>query len=269
MDVKKLRDYILNFSLSSCEKGNQGYTRVLLQVFGYLGHGKSSLINSCKHVLLGAGEFTEHAPARAEDGGLTMERKSYQLTSTITIVDNRGCATLNGFESGEIYAQLCNFVPLDEKVEWTREYEEMLRRLVLSDMEPNLSDLVVPIFVYSVKKELTDAEAQEIRTFLTNCRTLTGIFPIIVLTHKTSGKFSKFRDLFEEMGAEEILAVENYTREDHIETRGRHLQFLKLLHNVLEDVNFKMQREINVKMERANQKTFLLTFLHKRDANKP
>ncbi|KAM5152264.1 uncharacterized protein ACMZJ9_010468 [Mantella aurantiaca] len=266
MNVDQLKDHIRSYSLNDCPLGNQGFNRILLQLFGYLGHGKSSLINSCKHVLQDRGrEFTAVAQSGAADGGLTMERKSYPLTHTITIVDNRGCATLNGYETGEIYAQLGSFIPLDTRVEWTQGFEEMLTRLEGSEIDPSFSDLIVPVFVYSVKKDLTDAEGQEIRTFLTNCRNLTGIFPIIVLTNKTSGNFSKLRDLFEGMGAEEIFAVENYTEEDHFETRGRHLQFLNLMHKVLEDVNFKMQKKIDPKKERAKHKTFLLSFLHKRN----
>ncbi|XP_040211829.1 uncharacterized protein LOC120942931 [Rana temporaria] len=265
MNVDKLREHVLSYNLSNCPLGNQGFNRVLLQLFGYLGHGKSSLINSCKHVLQDRERpFTEFAVSGAEQGGLTMERKSYPLTPTITMVDNRGCSTLNGFETGEIYAQLGNFIPLDMNVEWTQGFEEMLTRLEDSEVEPNFKDIIVPIFVYSVRRDVAPAEAQEINTFLTNCRNLTGIFPIIVLTHKTSGNFSKFRDLFEGMGAEEIVAVENYTAEDHTETRGRHLQFLNLMHKVLEDVDFKMQKSINPKKERAKHKTFLFSFLHSR-----
>lgn len=265
MNVDQLKDYIYSYNLNNCPNGNQGFTRILLQLFGYLGHGKSSLINSCKHVLQDRRkEFTAIADSGAADGGLTMERKSYQLTSTITIVDNRGCSTFNGYETGEIYAQLGNFIPLDQRVEWTKGFEEMLTRLEDSEVEPNFTDIIVPIFVYSVKKDISDAEGQEIKTFLTNCRNLTGIFPIVVLTHKTSGNFSRFRDLFEGMGAEEIIAVENYTAQDHFETRGRHLQFLNLMYKVLEDVNFIMQKPINPKRERAKHKTFLLSFLHTR-----
>ncbi|XP_072273166.1 uncharacterized protein [Pyxicephalus adspersus] len=269
MNIDQLKEYIRFYTLNKCPQGNQGFNRVLLQLFGYLGHGKSSLINSCKYVLQDRDtEFTMIAQSGAADGGLTMERKSYQLTQTITMVDNRGCSTLNGYETGEIYAQLGNFIPLDQKVEWTKEFEEMMNRLEGSDVEPTFTDIIVPIFVYSVKKDLTDAETQEIKTFLTNCRNITGIFPIIVLTNKTSGNFSKFRDLFEGMGAEEIFAVENFTEEDHFETRGRHLQFLNMMYKVLEDVNFKMQKKIDPKRERAKHKIFLLTFLHKRDQQK-
>ncbi|XP_075037523.1 uncharacterized protein LOC142098583 [Mixophyes fleayi] len=264
MDVDQLKEYIQSFNLNNCALGNQGYNRILLQLFGFLGHGKSSFINSCKYALYDK-VFTPHAEAAQADGGLTMERKSYPITNNITMVDNRGCSMLNCFETGEIYAQLGNFNPLDQRVEWTKEYEEMLDRLEDVDVEPNFTDITVPIFVYSVKKEIADKEREEIKTFLKNCRDLTGIFPIIVLTHKTSGPFSKFRDMFEGMGAEEIFAVENYTVEDHLKTRGRHLQFLNLIYKVLLDVNFKLKEERNPRKERAERKKFLHRFLHERE----
>ncbi|OCT56399.1 uncharacterized protein LOC108705462 [Xenopus laevis] len=268
MDVDQLREYIRSFSLNECPLGNQGYNRILLQVFGFLGHGKSSLINSCKYALLDT-EFKKHAEAAANDGGLTMERKTYPLTGTIIMVDNRGCAMINAFEMAEIYAQLCNFVPLEQRVEWNKNYEDMMFRVEDDDVDPNFTDFIVPIFVYSVRKEITAAEIEEIKPFLKNCRDLTGIFPIIVLTNKTSGDIAKLRNIFEGMGAEEILAVENYTDEDHFKTRGRHTLFLELIHKALKDVNFCMKDQRNPKKERAQRKKFLLKYVHERDKNQP
>ncbi|XP_063794907.1 uncharacterized protein LOC134957099 [Pseudophryne corroboree] len=267
MDVDELKEYIQAYNLNNCALGSQGYNRILLQLFGFLGHGKSSLINSCKYALYDK-PFTIHAESAPADGGLTMERKSYPLTNCITMVDNRGCSTMNSFETGEIYAQLCNFFPLDQRVEWTKEYEEMLGRLEDGDVEPNFTNIIVPIFVYSAKKEIADKEVDEMKTFLKNCRDLTGIFPIVVLTHKTSGPFSKLRDMFEGMGAEEIFALENYTAEDNLKTRGRHLQFLHLIHNVLLNVNFKLKEERNPRKERTERKKFIYRFFHERELKK-
>ncbi|MEE6516548.1 hypothetical protein FKM82_026107 [Ascaphus truei] len=264
MEVDKLKEYITSYSLNNCVRGSQGYTRVLMQLFGFLGHGKSSLINSCKYVLWDKA-YTPCAQAAPADGGLTMERRAYPLTDTITMVDNRGCSTMNSFEMGEVYAQLGNFLPLNEQVEWTKEYEDMICQLEDADVEPNFTDFIVPIFVYSARKDVADKEVEEMKTIFKNCRDLTGIYPIIVLTNKTSGNFSRLRDIFEGLGAEEILAVENYTEEDHVKTRGRHMQFLKLIHKVLEDVNFRMQEERNPRKERAERKKFLLKFVHNRD----
>ncbi|MEE6498408.1 hypothetical protein FKM82_003083 [Ascaphus truei] len=105
MDIDQLKEYTINFSLDNCALGNQGYNRVLLQLFGYLGHGKSSFINSCKYVLED-GEFRIYADAGHSHGGKTTRRITYPLTDTITLVDNRGCATMNSYETGEIFAQL-------------------------------------------------------------------------------------------------------------------------------------------------------------------
>lgn len=124
MDVDELRDYIRSFSLNECPLGNQGYNRILLQLFGFLGHGKSSLINSCKFALHDTG-YKKYSEAAANDGGLTMRRKSYPLTKTITIVDNRGCAIINPYEMAEIYAQLCKLllsVHRSLKIRWENSY---------------------------------------------------------------------------------------------------------------------------------------------------
>ncbi|KAG9468042.1 hypothetical protein GDO78_013847 [Eleutherodactylus coqui] len=267
MDIGQLKEYILSYNLNSCPLGNQGYNRVLIQLMGFLGHGKSSLINSCKYALHNQ-VFKTHAESGSADGGLTVVRNAYPLTHTITMVDNRGCAVLNPLETGEFYAQLGNFVPLNERVEWTKEFTDMLNLLEDSDVEPNFTDIIVPIFVYSVKREIAANEVEEIKTFLKACRDLTGIFPIIVLTHKTSGPFFKFRDLFEGMGAEEIFSVENYTSEDNLKTLGRHLQFLNLILKVLLNVNFRMSEERNPRKERAERKKFLAKYFHERETQK-
>ncbi|CAI9579906.1 unnamed protein product [Staurois parvus] len=64
MDIRELRDNIMNFSLDEGDLGSQGYTRVLLQLFGYTGHGASAFINSCKYVLENGEIFKEYAESR-------------------------------------------------------------------------------------------------------------------------------------------------------------------------------------------------------------
>ncbi|XP_071978173.1 uncharacterized protein [Engystomops pustulosus] len=265
MDIEQLKNCILSYTLNNCPLGNQGFNRVLIQTMGFLGHGKSSLINSCKYALYDK-EFIAHAQAGSADGGLTTARNAYPLTPTITMVDNRGCATLNPFETGEFYTQLANFAALNTAIEWTTEFDVVLDRL--EDSESNVNDIIVPVFVYSVKREMAADEVEDIKQFLKTCRDLTGIFPIIVLTHKTCGPFSKFRDLFEGLGAEEIFSVENYTQEDNLKTLGRHLQFLNLIHKVLQNVNFRMSEERNPRKERIERKKFLHKFFHEREIKK-
>ncbi|CAI9540769.1 unnamed protein product, partial [Staurois parvus] len=118
MDNRKLTASIMNFSLDEGDLDSQGYTRVLIQLFGYTGHGKSAFINSCKYALEKGEIFKEYAESRETDHGLTMVRNEYKLTNVVTIVDNRGCSRMSDFERAEVYAQLGNFIPIGQRVEW-------------------------------------------------------------------------------------------------------------------------------------------------------
>ncbi|OCT64722.1 hypothetical protein XELAEV_18045819mg [Xenopus laevis] len=262
--LDQVRDYIQHFSLDNCAFGSQGYNRVLLQLFGFMGHGKSSLINSCKYVLHNE-NYHIHAKASASNKSVTYSRTAYPLTDTFMMVDNRGCSTFNAYETGEIYAQLGNFIPLNQKVQWTNDYAAMINRLEDSEMDPNFTDFTIPVFVYSVKKGLAEGEKKETKEFIENCRKMTGVYPIVVLTHKTSGDVSQAKKEFEHMGVEKIIKIENYTKEDHGRTQGRHKEILHFLYSALEDVNFQMGYRRNPRKERVERKKFLLTFLHERE----
>ncbi|KAM4632413.1 uncharacterized protein O3C94_018915 [Discoglossus pictus] len=150
MEIEQLKEYITNFSLDNCKPhGNQGYNRVLLQLFGYLGHGKSSFINTCK-CILEEREFQVLADAGDSQGGKTTKRIPYELTDTIIMVDNRGFKTMNAYETGEIFAQMGNLVPLNLEVEWQTGYTDIMSRMEESELTAKYSDFIVPIFVYSL-----------------------------------------------------------------------------------------------------------------------
>ncbi|MEE6515163.1 hypothetical protein FKM82_023680 [Ascaphus truei] len=262
MDTDQLREYITSFSLDKCALGSQGYNRVLLQLFGYLGHGKSSFINSCKYVL-NEGEFKRYSDTGHSDGGKTTRRIAYPLTDTITVVDNRGCATMNGYETGEIFAQLGNLLPLDQEVVWEKGFQSIMHRLVEGDIDANYSDFVVPIFVYSVRKGITKEEVPEIKDLLDNARKLTGLDPIVVLTFKTQGDLTGVQAKFKNMGTERIFQLENLTESDHLRTRAKDQEILTFFHGVLKDVEFRMSEKRNPPQERAERKKFVLDFAHK------
>ncbi|CAH2310775.1 Hypothetical predicted protein [Pelobates cultripes] len=68
--------------------------------------------------------------------------------------------------------------------------------------------------------------------------------------------------LFKSFGAEEVVAVENYTAKKHLPTRGRHRDILNILYKALQDVTFQMERGRNPKHERAERKKFLMDIIH-------
>ncbi|OCT64667.1 hypothetical protein XELAEV_18045766mg [Xenopus laevis] len=146
-NVKLEKQNILNYKLDQ----HHGYTRILVQLFGSAGHDKSSLINSFIYVLRD-GSFKSIVLTQLDDGeetfgGLTTIRKSYHLTDSITVVDNRGFGKMDDYETGEIYAQLANILALDEIVEFeANTLEKTVHRVI--DAEMNFTDLIVPVYVY-------------------------------------------------------------------------------------------------------------------------
>ncbi|XP_063791200.1 uncharacterized protein LOC134945688 [Pseudophryne corroboree] len=264
--IPEMTQYITNFSLDDCPTGNKGFTRVLLQLFGFLGHGKSSFINSCKYVLEDK-EFQTYANVARTDGGNTTERITYPLSETLTLVDNRGCSVMNNYELGEVYGQLGNLLPLDGQVQWSKEFG-LVKRIIEAESTVRSSDFIYPIFVYSVKKGLSAPEAAEIKELLINARNLTGIFPMVVLTHKTHENYRNVRDRFEDMDVEQIFPVENFTPEDHLKTRGKHENILKFFIEVINDITFRVERIGNPETERQKRKEFVLKYVYDSELQK-
>ncbi|CAH2308206.1 Hypothetical predicted protein [Pelobates cultripes] len=266
MNSQQRKEFITSFSLSNCKHGNQGYKRVLLQLFGLLGNGKSSFINSCKFVLDGV--YRQHAEARATDGGCTTRRVPYKLTDAIMMVDNRGCPTLSKYESGEILAQLGNLLPLSEEVEWCEDFAKNIDRLMDESKNPNYTDFIFPIYVHSVKNTIPKQEIEMYKELLNMARVLTGITPIIVLTHKSHGGLTAMRTTFQDMGFDKIFTIENYTENDHQRILGKHEEIQKLLCQVLKNVDFCMEKERNREHERGERMKFVIKYIKDADDEK-
>ncbi|XP_066433711.1 uncharacterized protein [Eleutherodactylus coqui] len=237
-DLQQLKDKILNYQLAGTKLGELGYTRILIQICGHAGNGKSSLINSFKHALYNE-KFSMSAsvaPAEHSQGGFTMVRNSYKLTDVITLVDNRGFGKSDSFEKEELYAQLANIQPLDKKVVWNRSYEERMK--AVTSAVCNTNDLLVPIYVHSVEKKITEEDKEDMKTLLTTIHNITGFLPFIVLTKKLNGDAEQMRLQFDKTSAENIFAVENYTAKNNIKSPGKDRSFLTILSAVLDLVDF-------------------------------
>ncbi|CAH2308058.1 Hypothetical predicted protein [Pelobates cultripes] len=246
--------------------GSQGYQGVLLQLFGYTGHGKSCYINSCKFVV---DDGSYHVYAKSSEGAPeTMERHAFPLTETIKLVDNRGCVKLDKRETGEIYAQLGNFLPLDKPVEWRDTFEAMMENILQSEMEGESAFFIVPVFVYSVRQAIADQNFQDLKELLDKAKNITGIFPTIILTHGTHQNMANVKEKFRMMGGQNMFDLENYTKDDHLKVRGRHETNLRLLYEILQDVEFRMKAERDPVKDRINRKRFLYKFANERELEK-
>ncbi|XP_068102740.1 uncharacterized protein [Hyperolius riggenbachi] len=233
-----LKEKILNFTLEGSEIGARGYDRVLFQVCGYAGNGKSSFINSLIYSLRG-GRYNHRASvssATESQGGCTMRRNSYPLTDTITLVDNRGFSKSDENEMEEVYAQLSHLQPLDENVIWETSFAERMKSVI--KVKPEFKDLLIPILVHSAELKLYEDGGKRMRDFLTTAKKLTGCAPIIIITKKLSGDAETLEKQFKKLGMENIFAVENYTVEDCTKTKEKEEMFLTILSTALDQVDF-------------------------------
>ncbi|CAJ0934185.1 unnamed protein product [Ranitomeya imitator] len=219
---------------------NNGIQRVLLQVFGMLGQGKSSLINSCLCVMKGGG-YNNTAPSGSNHGGMTIERKEFELTNHLVMIDNRGFNKLNPTEVLEMSAQFRHLRELGE-VTWTgisireayRVYKEEQRR------EP--TDLVVPVFVHSCET-VWDENAEKL---LAEVYSITGIHPIIVITHSSSKNCGEFIEKLKKLKSTHFITLENYTEKNpkpNPETDGKIVEFLQTCIKEAESRIKKMSEE--------------------------
>ncbi|CAJ0949425.1 unnamed protein product [Ranitomeya imitator] len=264
MDSDEMRRFIENFSFDKCKKGNQGFNRVLIQLFGLLGHGKSSFINTCIYVWKDC-EFENWSKSMDKDGGHTTERIPYELTENITLVDNRGCGKMDDKESGVIFAQLGNLLPLGKEVQWGEGFG-LVERMVKAEKEVKTSDFIFPVFVYRwisdvsilVKKEITNPEKEDLKLLFQTAQKLTGVIPIVVLTHKTAGSLTKTEGIFRDLGIDRIFSFENYTREDHMKTRGKHEESLETL-------QFRVEQPRDPSEEMKMRRKLVLNYIHECD----
>ncbi|XP_073491126.1 uncharacterized protein [Aquarana catesbeiana] len=264
MDMEELKRVINNFSFDRLKNGNQGFNQILIQLFGLLGHGKSSFINTCIYVWQD-GEYKNWAKANEGDGGFTKHRIPHTITSNIMVVDNRGLPKLDAYGSGEIFAQLGNLLPLEKEVNFNKGFG-LVDRIVKSEKLVKTSDFIVPVFVHSVKHIIPPEEINELKSVLHTARDLTGIYPIVVLTHKTYGNLTTVESSFRDMGIERIFAFENYTQEDHFKTRGRHEEVLKFLQEVIKDAQFRVEHQTRNPVKEMHDRTqFVINYVHRRE----
>ncbi|XP_075140500.1 coiled-coil domain-containing protein 196 [Leptodactylus fuscus] len=263
MDDTKRRWEIQDFTFDRCKRGNQGFERILLQLFGYLGHGKSSFINTIMCVWSNS-KYKNYAKAVGSYGGNTTERQTYQLTKKIVLVDNRGCASMNTYETGEIFAQLGNLLPLGQQVGYSKGFE-LADRIVEAQPYVKASDFIIPIFVYSVRNTPTQELKEELKEIFKTATKLTMVVPTVVLTHKTHDNYKEIKNLFIDIGADKIFDLENYTEKNPNRIKKTDEEIISFLHEVIKDAQFRANEPRNADQEMIDRKLFVLNFIHNRE----
>ncbi|PIO32965.1 hypothetical protein AB205_0158420 [Aquarana catesbeiana] len=208
--------------------------RVLLQVFGMAGHGKSAMINSSLCVVMGDQPYQNVARSASSHEEVTKARQEYPLTPKLVMVDNRGLNKLNEAEKLEINAQFRQLRSLGE-VTWSeKNLIESIRQFKQQE-GTRQEDFIVPVFVYSCYREWNCMEGDVIKNIFTSVHQITGIQPIVVITRCSLGNWKKIEAKFVEFGCTHIVAMENYTENNQTRTRETDENVLKLLTMCIEE----------------------------------
>ncbi|KAM3916918.1 uncharacterized protein RB166_016086 [Leptodactylus fuscus] len=263
MDDAERRRKIRDFTFDRCKRGNQGFERILLQLFGYVGHGKSSLINTVMCVWYNS-RYKNCANAAGTDESHTTERLTYAVNKKIIMVDNRGCSSMNTYETGEIFAQLGNLLPLDMSVGWSKGFE-LVDRIVEAEPYVKASDFIIPIFVYSVRHSPTPELKNELRGIFETARQLTMVVPTVVLTHMNHPNYTEVENMFRDIGTETFFALENYTEENPRRIRETDESVIQFLYEVINDAYFRADHRRDADQEMIDRKLFVLNYIHNRE----
>ncbi|KAM4024363.1 uncharacterized protein ACNLHF_025257 [Anomaloglossus baeobatrachus] len=218
-----------------------GKEQLNLQLFGMPGHGKSSLINTCLHIVQ-RGAFMNVAGSGKSNYPITMERKEYELTPKVFITDNRGVSKMSPEEQDEMAAQMGQ-MRSNNMVKWDRSFREKLD-LIHRQYSDRPKEITVPVFVYSAESLLTTERYAEIEPFIREAHKITDIYPIIVLTKVTSRTtmVADCHPLFKNFGAIKIFQVENYTVEKHEHNPQTQAEILRFLDTCLHEAEESVRR---------------------------
>ncbi|KAM3915988.1 uncharacterized protein RB166_015355 [Leptodactylus fuscus] len=263
MNDAERRRKIRDFTFDKCKRGNQGFDRILLQLFGYVGHGKSSFINSAMCVWSNS-EYENLAKAANTDESHTTQRFTFRLTEKIVMVDNRGCSSLNTYETGEIFAQLANLLPVDKPVGWSKGFK-LVDRIVEAEPYVKASDFIIPIFVYSVTNLPPPGLKEELKAIFNTATELTKVVPIVVLTHKNDKNYTEVSNMFRDIGVERMINLENYTQENRKRKKETDEQIIQFLYEVISDAQFHADHPRNADQEMIDRKKFVVKYIHDRE----
>ncbi|XP_041432852.1 uncharacterized protein LOC121398161 isoform X2 [Xenopus laevis] len=219
-----------------------GFQRVSLQLFGFYGHGKTSLINLCVSSVQ-TKQYEDLAGLGYSDGTVIRERREYQLTHNLFIYDNRGFNSMDPEEISEASAQLRGLRLVDEEVKWDRTIEEKMELLLQKNNNP-LMELMVPVLVFRGAKELTAEQSEKMKVFVLRCFDITGMFPLVVLME--SGEIQeKISKSFHLLGVRYVIALQKFKVQEpelDAETESEILRFLNLCTNEADRGMKKLQR---------------------------
>ncbi|XP_068102764.1 uncharacterized protein [Hyperolius riggenbachi] len=250
---------------------NKGFDQILMQIFGLPRSGKSSFINSCEFAL-DVSKFKKYAKPGHSKRGKSAVRRSHQLTDSIWMVNNPGLRAIHAFHDGEIFAQLGDFLPRDEELEWSECKETLYRQHDRLNDKDRLKilfcEFIVPVFVHSISNPISEEEIPLYKELLDTTRKMTGMNPFVVLTHKNHKGKNSMTNIFKGMGIKKIFTVENYAVKNHQPVREKHEEMLHFFIEVINEVKLSLKDRITPKDERDERLRFVVKYINRSDEQK-
>ncbi|XP_077305748.1 uncharacterized protein LOC143925042 [Lithobates pipiens] len=252
VEPANIREQIIRYTPgNTLDFSTHGFQRMAIQLFGSMGHGKSSLVNSCVCVAKDE-EYQNLAGAGMTQGGLTKQRKEYELTNTLVIIDNRGFSKMKPQETTEACAQIRSLRDFG-KVSWKKDnLKETLKQFPLK-YQNRPADFILPVLVYSANQDWSPSEGDDIQQFITHAFRITGIHPVVVITQCGAQNFDAIKWKFGELGATKRLWVENYTENDYTRTEEKDQKILEFLHVCIQEA----ERAIRMRKNQDIQTRFV------------
>ncbi|XP_053550372.1 uncharacterized protein LOC128641839 [Bombina bombina] len=186
------------------------FQRIILQLYGLFGHGKTSLINLCLSVVRNK-PYEDLAGSGWTDGLVIKERREHWLTNTVIITDNRGFIKIDDEEITEASAQLASLRILEEGVIWNRSTEEKLD-LMLAKYNTSPTDFIVPVIVHRGTTNMSEEHSNNMRKFISRAFDVTSIFPIVLIM-EAGESLDKISNTFSLLGVSHVCSLQNFSTE--------------------------------------------------------
>ncbi|XP_060706421.1 uncharacterized protein LOC132832445 [Hemiscyllium ocellatum] len=211
---QKLREEFLNYNPQSGGMRTNAYRpfKLSIRLFGRMGHGKSTFINNCLCVINDT-EYRNEAAEGDPQGSFTVELKRYRLSDYVEIVDNIGGKSYSSNEIYEFCTQLDGYRKVGKQVGsggWGSYFWDCM-----TSRDADWQNMMyIPIIIYRGDFPSFEKEKPMIKPLIDNARNITGIWPIIVVTHATEiGNFN-VKAIFQSLHCPDVFLLNNYYCKD-------------------------------------------------------
>ncbi|XP_071509648.1 uncharacterized protein [Diadema antillarum] len=212
-------------------------------LFGGPGVGKSALINS---FLYATGDMWTHmAPEGYQSqAAMTMSRHAYDISSGLTVCDNRGMKDFSRKYMSEVDAQLAGARRDGADVVWDKTIISKLagafERVFLAEEAQRIHCAVLVLSAQNLSVQPSD-----MKQLIATIKRVTGYPPIVVITHKNctsdANALSSYQKALKDVGIMYVFVVENYTFTDFRYDSDRHLAALEVLYQCMIEADKIMQ----------------------------